>query len=146
MKDHWMAGLYMKDFSSLEELRESLMNYVNSYNKSVHSSLNGMTPQDRFFLESILIKRISDEDIHTGFLLEYERRVSSDNVIVIDDIEYEVPYRYAKQRIKLRYSPDFETVYVVDASTGELEPVKLLNKHDNSHIKREKIRLTGGIE
>lgn len=146
MKDHWMAGLYMKDFSSLEELRESLMNYVNSYNKSVHSSLNGMTPQDRFFLESILIKRISDEDIHRGFLLEYERRVSSDNVIVIDDIEYEVPYRYAKQRIKLRYSPDFETVYVVDAFTGELEPVKLLNKHDNSHIKREKIRLTGGIE
>lgn len=146
MKDHWMAGLCMKDFSSLDELRVSLMEYVNSYNKSVHSSLNGMTPQDRFFQESVLIKRISDEDIHKGFLLEYERRVSSDNVIVIDDTEYEVPYRYAKQRIKLRYSTDFETVYVVDALTGELEPIKLLNKHDNSHIKREKVRLTGGDE
>jgi len=146
MKDHWMAGLYMKDFSSLEELRLSLMAYVNSYNKTVHSSLNGMTPQDRFFSESVLMKRISDEEIHKGFLLEYERRVSSDHVIVIDETEYEVPYRYARQRIKLRYSPDFETVYVVDAVTGELEPIKLLNKHENAHIKREKIRLTGGNE
>jgi len=144
MKDHWMAGLYMKEYPSLEELRLSLMEYVNSYNKSIHSSLNGFTPMDRFFSESALIKRISEEDIHKAFLLEYERRVSSDNVIVIDDTEYEVPYRYARQRIKLRYSADFDTVYVIDSFTGELEPIKLLNKHDNAHIKREKIRLTGG--
>lgn len=105
-----------------------------------------MTPQNRFFLESVLINRICDEDIEKSFLLEYERRVSADNVIVIDETEYEVPYRYARQRIKLRYSADFKKVYVVDSFSGALEPIKLLNKHDNSHIKREKVRLTGGVD
>ena len=146
MKDQWMSQLFMKDFSSLDELRCSLMEYVDSYNKHIHSSLNGLTPQNRFFSESVLIQRLSEEDIDKVFLLEYERRVSADNVVVIDETEYEVPYRYAKQRIKLRYSADFETVYVVDIFSGELEPIKLLNKHDNSHIRREKIRLTGGTD
>jgi transposase InsO family protein len=146
LKDHWMSQLSMKDYSSLDELRCSLLKYVNSYNKCIHSSLNGMSPQNRFFSESVLINRLSDEEIDKSFLLEYERRVSSDNVIVIDETEYEVPYRYARQRIKLRYSADFETVYVVDSFSGELEPIKLLNKHDNAHIKREKVRLTGGFD
>ena len=77
-------------------------------------------------------------------MLEYERRVSADNVIVINETEYEVPYIYAKQKITLRYSSDFESVYVVNKDSNELTPINLLNKHDNSHIKREKIRLTGG--
>lgn len=146
MKDQWMAGLHMKDFPSLEELRLSLLDYVIRYNKTIHSSLDHKTPQDRFFEESFMIKRLLDEDIDKSFLLEYERRVSADNVIVLDETEYEVPYLYAKQKITLRYSADFEKVYVVNKFTHELTPIKLLNKHDNSHIKREKIRLTGGID
>ena len=146
MKDLWMSQLNMNDFGSLDELSSSLIKFVNKYNKTVHSSLNGKTPEDRFFEEGCLIKRLSDETIETSFLLEYERRVSADNVIVLNETEYEVPYIYAKQKITLRYSADFETVYVVNKNTNALTPIKLLNKHDNSHIKREKVRLTGGCE
>lgn len=71
----------MKIFSSLDELRCSLMEFVNSYNKRIHSSLNGMTPQNRFFSESVLIKHFSDEEIDKAFLLEYERRDSVDNTL-----------------------------------------------------------------
>jgi len=144
MKDLWMSQLNMSEFSSLAELSFSLLTFVNRYNKTIHSSLNGITPEDRFFSEGNLIKRLSDENIETSFLLEYERRVSADNVIVLNETEYEVPYIYAKQKITLRYSADFESVYVVNKESGALTPIKLLNKHDNSHIKREKIRLTGG--
>lgn len=146
MKDMWMSQLNMNDFNSIHELRDSLLTFVNTYNKTVHSSLNGRTPENRFFEESCIIRRLSDRDIETSFLLEYERRVSADNVVVINETEYEVPYVYAKQKITLRYSADFETVYVVNKDTDELTPVKLLNKHDNSHIKREKVRLTGGMD
>lgn len=62
----------------------------------------------------------------------------------VNETAYEVPYIYAKQKIILRYDTDFENVYVVNRETGELTPIKLLNKHDNAHIKREKVRLTGG--
>lgn len=106
MKDQWMAALDMRDFHSLEELRGSLYTFVQQYNQSPHSSLRGLSPQDRFFSEPEQIRRLSEEDIRQDFLLEIERRVSADSVIVIDQIEYEVDYRFARQRIRLRYSPD----------------------------------------
>jgi len=74
-------------------------------------------------------------------MLEIERKVSADSVIVLDGIEYEVNYRYAKQRIRIRYSPDMQNVYVIDNRDGSLTPIKLLNKAENSNIKREKIHL-----
>ena len=81
--------------------------------------------------------------IESSFLLEAERRVSADCVIVMDQIEYEVDYRFAKQRITLRYSPDIEKIFVVEADDS-LTPIRLLNKQENSMVKRDKVRLTGG--
>ncbi len=144
LKTQWMSGLNMKDFNSLDELKISLMAYVQCYNQREHSSLNGSSPMDRFFSESELIKRLSLDQIEKDFLFEIERRVSADSVILIDEIEYEVHYRYSKQRIKIRYSPDMENVFVIDPYTNELSPIRLLNKHENSKIKREKVQLTGG--
>ena len=144
MKDKWMSTLYINDFSSLDELRSSLFKFVKEYNQTVHSSLNGLSPQDRYFKESYMIKRLTDKQIETSFLLEYERRVTADNVITIDSVEYEVDYHYAKQRILIRYSPDLSKIYVIDKHTGEASPLKLLNKVENSETKREKVKLTGG--
>lgn len=143
LKDQWMASLDMRDFHTLDELRGSLYQFVRNYNQSVHSSLKGMSPQDRFFKEPELIKRLPEDLIHSSFLLETCRRVSADSVITIDQIEYEVDYRFAKQRITLRYTPDMDKIYVVE-SDGTLSPIHLLNKHDNAFIKRDKVRLTGG--
>ena len=35
-------------------------------------------------------------------------------------------------------------IFLVNRHTGELEPIRLLNKQDNAHIKRHKVSLTGG--
>jgi transposase InsO family protein len=145
MKDQWMAALDMRDFHSLDELRGSLFSYVQNYNQSPHSSLHGMSPQDRFFSEPEQIRRLSEEQIENDFLLEIERRVSADSVIVIDQIEYEVDYRFAKQRIRLRYSPDMKDIFIVEPD-GTLTQIRLLNKQENSHIKREKVLLCKGDE
>ena len=145
MKDQWMAGLDMQDFHSLDELRGSLHSYVQRYNQAPHSSLHGMSPQDRFFSEPEQIHRIPDEKIDHDFLLEIERRVSADSVIVIDQIEYEVDYRFAKQRIRLRYSPDMKDIFVVEPN-GSLTPIRILNKTENAQIKRDKVHLCKGDE
>lgn len=145
LKDQWMAGLDMHDFHSLDELRGSLHSYVQRYNQTPHSSLRGKSPQDRFFSEPEQIRRLSADDIDKDFLLEIERRVSADCVIVIDQIEYEVDYRFARQRIRLRYSPDMKDIFVVETD-GALTPIRLLNKTENALIKREKVRLCKGDE
>ena len=144
MKQQWMASLNMNDFSSLDELRTSLFSYVKRYNQTVHSSLESVSPMDRFFSEASLIKRLNQEQLDKHFLLELERRVSVDNVITIDNIEYEVDYRYSKQRITIRFSPDMKEVFLVNSHTGELEELTLLNKQENAHIKRQKVSFTGG--
>lgn len=144
LRDHWMSLLKMSDYKTIDELRISLMEYVTGYNQTVHSSLDGLSPQDRFFKESHMIKRLTQEQIETSFLLEYERRVSTDNVVMLNEVEYEVPYRYSKQKITLRYSPDLSKIYVVNKETGELIPIKILNKKENALIKREKVKLVGG--
>ena len=143
MKDQWLSSLDIRDFHSLDELRGNLLAYVQNYNQTVHSSLKGLSPQDRFFSEPNRIRRLSDEEIENSFLLELERRVSSDSVIVIDQVEYEVDYRFAKQRIKIRYSPDMKDIFIVEAD-GTLTPIRLLNKTENAYIKREKIHLCRG--
>ena len=143
MKDQWMATLDMRDFHSLDELRGSLFSFVHHYNQSPHSSLAGKSPQDRFFSEPELIRRLPEDLLEKSFLLEIERRVSADCVITIDQVEYEVDYRFAKQRITLRYAPDMNEIYVVEPD-GALTPIRLLNKQENASVKREKVRLTGG--
>ena len=105
----------------------------------------GMSPQERFFQEPELISRLPDEQIESSFLLEIERRVSADSVIVIDQVEYEVDYRFAKRRITLRYTPDRKDIFIVETD-GSLTPIRLLKKHDNASVKRDKVRLTGREE
>ena len=140
-----MASLDIRDFHSLDELRGSLMAFVKTYNNSPHSSLGKVSPFDRFFSEPELIKRPDEESLDTSFLLEIERRVSADSVVMIDQVEYEVDFRFAKQRIRLRYSPDMSRIFIVE-SDGSLTPIRLLNKHENSFVKREKVHLCRGEE
>lgn len=143
LRMQYLASLDMRNFHSIEELCSDFYAYIARYNHTIHSSLSGQTPQDRFFSEPEQIRRLPEDQIEQSFLLEVERRVSADSVVTIDKTEYEVHYRYAKQRIRLRYSPDMQKVYVVHPS-GELTPIRLLNKLDNAIIKRERVRLSDG--
>lgn len=143
LRDKWFALIDLNGFSSLEQIQKCLDEFVLKYNQTVHSSLNGLTPEERFFMESDRIHRLPPESLDGIFLLEIERKVSVDCVISINNVEYEVDCKYAGRKIILRYSPDMKEIYVVDSS-GELSPVRLLNKEENSEIRRKKIYLSGG--
>ena len=145
LKDHWYASLDLTEFRSLDELRGSFQEWVRKYNQTPHSSLRGKTPQERFFSEPEQIRRLPDQDLDRSFLLEADRRVSADSVIVIDHVEYEVDCRYAKQKLRIRYSPDMKEVYIVEQD-DTLTPVRLLNKVENASVKREKFMLCRGEE
>lgn len=145
MRMQFLASLDMRSFHSIEELRKAFASYIHRYNQAPHSSLKGISPQDRFFSEPEFIRRLSEEAIENSFLLETDRRVSPDSVLSLNNREYEIHYRYAKQRIRLRYSPDLSKTFVVEPS-GDLVPVslRLLNKQDNSQIRRIRVRLSEG--
>lgn len=148
LRDKWLATTDLTQFSTLEEIQASLDRFVDKYNRTVHSSLKGKTPEERFFSEPECIRRLSQDDIEKLFLLESERTVSPDCVITIDNVEYEVDARHAKKRIKVRYTPDMKAVYVVEADDNgdTLTPIRLLNKQENAKVKRKKVYLSGGDE
>lgn len=141
LKDHWMAQLDMRSIPNLDALRKSLQDYVNAYNRAAHSSLSGSSPMDRFFSEPDQIRRLTEEEIQKDFLLEIERTVSADSVLVIDRTEYEVSSRFARCHVRLRYSPDLSEIFIVE-DNGELTKIQLLNKHTNASVKREKVQLS----
>ena len=143
LRMQFLSGIKPSDYHSLQDFNLDLIKYVQKYNTTIHSSLNGLSPLDRFFKESELIIRKTDEEIERDFVLEVERKVSPDSVIIIDNKEYEIDYHYQNQKILIRYTSDLKNVYVVDRDNdNKLIPINLLDKHANSSIKREKIRLT----
>ena len=66
-------------------------------------------------------------------------------MITIDQVEYEVDCRFAKQHIRLRYSSNLKNLFVVEAD-DTLTPIRLLNKTENAFVKREKVHLCRGEE
>ena len=69
-----MAQLNMHDFKNLDELKDSLTEYVQRYNQSPHASLNGQSPQDRFFQEATLIIRLDEERIERPFCSKWSEK------------------------------------------------------------------------
>ena len=143
LKDHYLCLIKPCDYHDLESFNSDLKAYIQKYNISPHSSLeNNQSPNERFYKESNIIIELSQEKIEKSFLLEIERKVSSDGVVNIDNKEYEVDYHYQNQRVLFRYSPDLSKVYVVDKSDDSLKEIKLLDKKSNSNIKRKKVDLS----
>lgn len=171
MKRKWMAEINPKQFKSVEDVRQSLLRWVNEYNKTPHSSLvrliktgsgandvvkgKAMTPNDRFFSEASIIRRLGKEgdELDKLFMLELQRRVSIDGVVNINNLQYEVNGKYSRKKIAFRYSPDFKQIYLVDPEDGALVPVKLLDKEENATAKRrfyfsnaEDIKIARGVK
>lgn len=146
MKDKWMCTMHLSDFHDLNSVNRSLQNFITTYNNTVHSSLNGKTPHERFFEESQMIRYLDPEIIDKTFLIEEKRKATIDGVIVIDGVEYEVGYHYSNQRITIRYSPSDSKAYVINPVTDEMEEIHKLDKHSNSKAKRETFRLSESVE
>lgn len=140
LKSQWMSTLNYSEFHSVEEYQVSLNEYVNTYNNNVHSSLNGLTPMERYLKEVELVKKIDEYSLEKDFLFEIERRVSIDNIVVIDNKEYEVPAIYSSKKVKIKYLDPKDGVFIVD-NDKQIE-IKPLDKKANA--KRVRISLQGG--
>ena len=135
-KTEWVVG------SSSKLSKDAMTDFLNKIQADAATELGITlpTPQDRFFEESSLIYRFDEDRINKTFLLEDERTVSADNVIVIENKEYEVDYKYAGRRLLIRYSADLSKIYSVDRKTGEMEEIHLLDKYKNSLGHRKTFR------
>ncbi|MBM4368840.1 MAG: DDE-type integrase/transposase/recombinase [Deltaproteobacteria bacterium] len=82
------------------ELR--LAHYLaHDYNRQPHESLQGQTPEARFFADERPLRPYTDEDLRQKFFVREERVVSNDHVISFDSVFYEVPRGLSGQRVTI---------------------------------------------
>lgn len=140
VKDNFINCTDWNSFSSLEDLNERYYNYVNTeYNNHFHSSIDD-TPRNRFMKDYSLLKFVStNELLDEYFLHSIERKVSTDSTVQVCCKSFEVPSKYIKQRITIKYSPhNLEVAYIYENSK-KVETIYPVRKIENSKIKRKSI-------
>ena len=137
IKDGWMRCIDWNNFKSLEEVKESLQNFLyDEYINKVHSSTNE-TPNVRWHNEFDKVINLDEKFIDESFLHRLERKVRNDRTIKLDNSYYEVPFKYVGQTIEIRYDPiDLKEVYIFE-NNNKLEKCEIIDKVSNSKIKRK---------
>lgn len=143
MKKQWMSK-YNQSSVSLEQVKEDLLSYVEQYNNTVHSSLNGKTPNQRFFDQADLIKYLDTNEFNEAFMVRFERQASIDRVVTINSIEYELDPIFANKKVKFMATSDYKEIYAINPHSGIKLPVKLLDKTANAKMSRKNFSYTQG--
>ena len=140
VKDGYLNCTDWNEFTSLADLNNKFNIYLNEeYQNKRHSSTKE-TPRSRYLKDSALIKRKTEEDIEACFLHRIQRTVRNDATISLNTFFFEVPQKYIKQRINIRYTPDALTeAYIYNDQNELTDVVYPLKKVDNSKIKRKSI-------
>lgn len=140
VKDNYVHCTDWDQFDSLEALNESFNIYLNEkYQNKMHSTTK-QTPREIYRASLDLIKYKPAEAIDKAFLNRITRTVRTDATISLDTTYYEVPQKYIRRRIKLRYLPDdLSKLFIVNKNNEIVETVYPLKKVDNSKIKRKAI-------
>ena len=143
MKKQWMSK-YNQSSVSLEQVKDDLLSYVEQYNNTVHSSLNGKTPNQRFFDQADLIKYLDINEFNEAFMVRFERQASIDRVVTINSIEYELDPIFANKKVKFMATSDYKEIYAINPHSGIKLPVKLLDKTANAKMSRKNFSYTQG--
>ncbi len=137
LQKQWQHLLDTSSFNSINELNESLNQYVESqYNSAYHSGIKGK-PIDKFMSNIQNLKLLSEKDIKNTFLYRVIRKVKNDATVSIDKKLYEVPTTYIGSKINIRYDPTNDAeAYIFNENGERLDWILKVNKIDNSKIRR----------
>ena len=125
------------DFNTLDDVKQSLSNFMyNEYVNKIHSSTNE-TPNERWHNEYSKVVFLDKDFIDESFLHRVVRKVRLDRTIKINNTYYEVPFKYVGKSIELRYNPFNTSQIFVFEDNKKLESVKIVDKVVNSKSKRK---------
>lgn len=139
IKEGWMYAEDWNKFNSLEELEKSYEEYIfKNYINKVHSELK-KTPNQVWHskINEMIYRRISEEQLEEAFYHQVKRKVNNDGTITIEGELYEVPQKYIKENIEIRYYAENKDNMWIYENGKKQEKVKKLDKVANSKIPRK---------
>lgn len=137
IKDGWMRCTDWNTFKTLDDVNKSLKEFIyNEYINKKHSSTNE-TPNERWHNEYKKIIFLEENFIDECFLHRTTRKVRKDRTIKINNVYYEVPFKYTDKTIEIRYNPlDMKEIYIFE-DNKKLETCGIVDKVSNSKVKRK---------
>lgn len=139
IKDGWMYCSDWNKFKSLEELEKDYGEYLHkNYINKIHSELKD-TPNNVWHNGMInRNKKIIDKNkLDEMFMYTETRKVSNDRTISFNNKLYEVPYKYVKTDIEIRYYVDNPEEIWIYVDEEKKEKCTLLDKEANSKVIRK---------
>lgn len=139
LRNSFLSQLDISDISSFDELNKLNTAYIEgTYNQRPHSSLNGLSPIERFLQDKEHLRFVEASRIQRDFLHEVKRRVSKDATISLNRKIFEVPQIYCSHQVKILYSPyDLSFAYISPPEGGELIRIYPVRTVENSMIPRK---------
>ena len=134
------------NISNLEQIQNMYTEFLeNTYINKIHSAIRS-TPKERFMKDFSHIKRKTDEAIEEAFLHRETRNVRNDATISFRDTLYEVPQKYIRKKIVIKFNPsNTNELYIYNDKNERECCITPINKVDNSKMKRnEKISMYRG--
>ncbi|MGI6597399.1 MAG: DDE-type integrase/transposase/recombinase [bacterium] len=131
--------LDLAEIHSLDMLNVQFLTYVEStYNLRPHSSLDGLSPMDRYLKDKDRLSFVSSvENLERVFLHEVKRKVKKDATIALLNRVYEVPQVYMGQSVTVRFDPeDLSKVFLKIEDPPSLLTVYPVRPVDNAKIIR----------
>lgn len=144
VKDNFINCKDWTKYTSLEDLNNEYIEYISQgYNNKYHSGIDDI-PRNRFQKDYDKIRFIADRnEIEKMFLHLEEKPVAQDATIRLKGKDFEVPQKYIKQRILIKFNPEnLSHAYIYNSQTKELEEIKPVDKIANSKMKRKEISYT----
>ncbi len=141
VKDNFINCKDWSKYNSLEDLNREYREYiVKEYNSKYHSGINDI-PRNRFYKDYDKLKfATSNEEVDMSFMHMEEKPVASDATIRLGGKDFEVPQKYIKQRILIKYiADDLSCAFIYNSKTKELEKIYPVDKIANSKMKRKAI-------
>jgi transposase InsO family protein len=136
----FLDSLDFAEVTSLAELNSRFLNYAESiYNLKPHSSLNGLSPMERYLKDQSFFRFVSSKALlEQVFLHELVRKVNNDATIVLFKQVYEVPQNLIGQSVTIRFDPeDLAKVFLKTGQPEVLVPVYPVQAIDNSRMIRK---------
>jgi transposase InsO family protein len=136
--ESFLSEVALEKPKSLEELNEMLQLWIDDYyHKSVHSGLNGISPEAAFKTDSRPLKFVDIDDLRSAFLHTETRKVDKTGCISFNGAKYEAGLTLIGRTVEVYY--DATWMDEVEIHHKDFKPfkVKKLEIGPNCGTKRE---------
>jgi putative transposase len=141
-RDQFLSELDPAQIRGLDDLNARLWAWLDQiYHVRPHSSLNGLTPLERYQRDLLRIRPLGPLATHLDdlFYHRHRRTVRRDGTVTFNGRIYEVPFELARRTVVLVVDPHADRALAVESKQGEaLGPVTPLDAQANMHRRRRR--------